>query len=62
MITRKLRVITSMDRKKVPGSTGSIMVSKVVRGLFLKIIGQGCGYSTMKMGQFIKNLHMRMVF
>ena len=62
MTIRKLRAIILMVKKKVPGSIGSIMVLKVVRGLFLRIFVQGYGYSSLKMGQFIKNLHMRMVF
>ena len=62
MTIRKLRAIILMVKKKVPGSIGSIMVLKVVRGLFLKMSGQGYGSSIMKMGQFIKSLHMPMAF
>ena len=61
MTIRKLKAIILMVKKKVLGSIGSIMVLKVVRGLFLKMTGQGYGYFTMKMDQFIKSLHMPMV-
>ena len=59
---RKQKVIISMVKKKGRGSIGSIMALKVVRALSLKMSGRGYGYFTMKMDQFIKSLHMPMVF